>query len=90
MHIIQVSAGLAALCGIVAISKVEFSYVQGEAEYLRQNHADWELAINFNSLMCCILLLLASGVTLILEIVMLIVSLVKKTSKVFVIVVSYY
>ena len=86
---IQVSAGLAALCGIVAISKVEFSAVQHEAEYLRQPYADWKTAINLNSLISCILLLLGSGATLVLEIVLLIVSLVKKTSKVFVIVVSY-
>ena len=65
---------------------MEFSEVQDEAE---QNPAYWESAINFNSLISCILLLLGSGATLVLEIVMLIVSLVKKTSKVFVIVVSY-
>ena len=65
---------------------MEFSKVQREAE---QSPDDWESAINFNSLISCILLLLGSGATLVLEIVMLIVSLVKKTSKVFVIVVSY-
>ena len=67
---------------------MEFSQVKYDAEHL--SPANWEEAINFNSLISCILLLLGSGATLVLEIVMLIVSLVKKTSKVFVIVVSYY
>ena len=84
----QIFAGLSALCGIIAISKVQFGSIQYEAESLQK--FGWKSAINFNVLICCVLLLLASGITLILEIVMLVVSLVKKTSKVFVIVVSYH
>ena len=85
----QVFAGLAALCGAITISKVEFEYIDDEAEYLQRNSANWEYAINFNVLMCCVLLLLASGGTLIIEIIMLVVSVVKKSSKAVVIVVSY-
>lgn len=85
----QVFAGLAALCGAIAISKVEFEYIDDEAEYIQRNSANWEYAINFNVLMCCVLLLLASGGTLIIEIIMLVVSVVKKSSKAVVIVVSY-
>ena len=85
----QVFAGLAALCGVIAISKVEFGIIDDEAEQLPRNSANWEHAINFNILICCVLLLLASGGTLIIEIIMLIVSVVKKSSKAVVIVVSY-
>ena len=84
----QIFAGLSALCGIIAISKVQFGSIENEAEAL-QNYS-WKYAINFNVLICCVILLLTSGITLILEIVMLVVSLVKKTSKVFAIVVSYH
>ena len=87
---IQTFAGLAALYGIIAISRVEFSHIQDEAEYLQYNSANRKYVMNFNVLLCCVLLLFASGATLILKIVSLIVSVVKKSSKVFVIVVSYY
>jgi hypothetical protein len=87
---IQIFAGLAALCGIVAISKVEFGKLKYDAESLQQNYNGWKYAIDLNTLICCVFLLLSSGATLALEIVLLVVSVVKKTSKVFVIVVSYY
>ena len=86
----QVFVALTALCGIIAISKVEFRYIEDEVKYTIQLTPDnWENAINFNTLICCVLLLLASGGTLITEIILFILSVVKKSSKVVVIVVSY-
>ena len=87
----QVFAALAAMCGAIAISKVDFEYMQYEIEYLYTQgyNSEWEFAINFNTLICCVFLLLASGGTLLVEIILLIVLVVKKGNKVFVIVVSY-
>ena len=85
----QVFAGLAALCGAIAISKVEFGGINDEADILQHNPGNWENAINLNVLLCSVLLLLASGGTLITEIIMLVVSVVMKSSKAVVIVVSY-
>ena len=90
LFIMQVFAALTALCGAISISKVEFRSIEYEAKYIQRNPGQWEIAINFNTLICCVILLLASGGSLITEIILLIVSVVKKSSKVIVIVVSYY
>ena len=88
----QVFVGLIGICGIVAISKVEFQFLDEQAEFLGRNSDNWEFVIDLNVLLCSILLVLASGGTLIMEIVMLVISLVMKSNKVAVvpvIVVSY-
>ena len=90
MLMLQILLVLAGVSGAVTLSKVNYEFVKLEIQYLQAGNPDgWKRTINFNTLLCCALLLFACGSTLLLEIILLPISLVQKGSKIFVIVVSY-
>ena len=79
-----------ALCGIIALSKVNIEYVHAETVAVGAQPDQLKYAINTNTLICGSLFLLTSGGTLLYEIIILIKSIVSKdqNTKVLSIVVS--
>ena len=87
----QVFAVITALCGIIALSKVNIDIVHAEIEGVASHPDQLKYAISTNTLVCGSLLLLTCGGTLLYEIILLVKSLVSKNqnTKVLSIVVSY-
>ena len=87
----QILAVISALCGIIALSKVNIDAVRGEIEVVTSSPHLLKYAINTNTLISGSLLLLTCGGTLLYEIIVLVRSLVSKNqnTKVLSIVVSY-
>ena len=72
----QVFAVIAALCGIIALSKVNIDIVRAEIEVFASHPDQLKYAINTNTLICSSLLLFTCGGTLLYEIILLIKSIV--------------
>ena len=87
----QVFAVIAALCGIIALSKVNIDAVHAEIEVVASRPDQLKYAIFTNTLICGSLLLFTCGGTLLYEIIFLVKSIVSKNqnTKVLSIVVSY-
>ena len=74
----QMLAVISALCGIIALSKVNIEVVRVEIEFITSSPDQLKYAINTNTLICGSLLLLTCGGTLLYEIILLIMSIVSK------------
>ena len=86
----QVFAAVTALCGIIALSKVNIDTVHAEIEFVTASSELRKYSINTSTLVCGSLFLLTCGGTLLYEIIILIKSIVSKdqNTKVLSIVVS--
>ena len=86
----QVFAAVTALCGIIALSKVNIDTVRAEIEFVTASSEPQKYSINTSTLVCGSLFLLTCGGTLLYEIIILIKSIVSKdqNTKVLSIVVS--
>ena len=86
----QIFAGVTALCGIIALSKVNIDLVRAEIEAIQLYPELGKYAIYTGTLVCGSLLLLTCGGTLLYEIIILIKSIASKdqNTKVLSIVVS--